>query len=116
VVVEDTAPRGQPHTCEVQARAVINATGAWSDELRRQLDRPARLRPLRGSHLVLNSSRLPLTRAVSFLHPDDGRPVFAIPWEGVTIFGTTDVDHSRGLESDPCPSAEETAYLLKALR
>lgn len=116
VVVEDAAPGGQPRACEVHARAVINATGAWSDELRSKLGRPARLRPLRGSHLVLSSSRLPLTRAVSFLHPDDGRPVFAIPWEGVTIFGTTDVDHGRGLVGDPCPSAEETAYLLNALQ
>lgn len=116
VIIEDAAPGEARQTCEVQARAVINATGAWSDELRNQLSKPARLRPLRGSHLVLSSSRLPLTRAVSFLHPDDGRPVFAIPWEGVTIFGTTDVDHGRSLENDPCPSTEETIYLLSALQ
>jgi glycerol-3-phosphate dehydrogenase len=52
------------------------------------------LRPLRGSHLVLPAWRLPLAQAISLMHPADGRPVFAYPWEGVTLVGTTDVDHA----------------------
>jgi glycerol-3-phosphate dehydrogenase len=101
---------------EVCAKAVINATGAWADELRGDIHQPPRLRPLRGSHLVLPLHRLPLTRAVSFLHPRDGRPVMAIPWEGVILFGTTDVDHKSDLQTDPAISSSEAEYLLEALR
>lgn len=120
VVVENQSP-GDPFTTqEIQSAVVINATGAWADELRdRQgsLSNPggrARLRKLRGSHLIFSSKRLPLTRSVSFLHPQDHRPVFAIPWEGVTIFGTTDVDHPGLLEPDVTISEAEAAYLLQA--
>lgn len=114
-----TDPAGR--TLEVQARAVINASGAWADDLRASLGARRRLRHLRGSHLIFPASRFPLRRAVSFLHPRDRRPVFALPWEGVTLFGTTDVDHAalravRAPEADPAISPAESAYLLDALR
>ena len=60
--------------------------------------------------------RLPLRRAVSFLHPSDHRPVFTIPWEGVTLFGTTDVDHDQPLNGDPVISDCEVDYLITALQ
>jgi glycerol-3-phosphate dehydrogenase len=101
---------------EVQASAVINATGAWADDLRAFVGQPRRLRRLRGSHLVLPARRLPLRRAVGFLHPADGRAVFAVPWEGVTLCGTTDVDHAASLETDVSISGNELDYLLAALR
>ncbi len=116
VVLRDQAPDGQGRTAEVKATVVVNAAGPWADELRMQIGQPRRLRALRGSHLVIPPERLPLTRAVTFLHPEDGRPVFAIPWEGVTIFGTTDVDHGRELQTDPKISEAETGYLLRALQ
>jgi glycerol-3-phosphate dehydrogenase len=53
---------------------------------------------------------------VAFLHPQDGRPVFALPWEGAVIFGTTDVDHKTDLLTDPSISADEFEYLLTALQ
>jgi len=101
---------------EITARVVINATGVWVDQIRGKLDHPRRMRPLRGSHLVFTHERLPISRAVSFLHPRDGRPVFALPWEGVTIFGTTDVDHRSKLVSDPAISGDEFEYLLSSLQ
>ena len=79
-------------TIDVRARVFINATGAWADALRKQVGGKERIRPLRGSHLIFPAWRLPLAQAVSFMHPIDGRPVFAFPWEGVTPVGTTDVD------------------------
>ena len=115
IVVEDRAPGGSGRTAEIQARMVINATGAWSDQLRSQVGGRVRLRKLRGSHLVLPAGRLPLTRAVSIAHPQDGRPVFAFPWEGVTLVGTTDVDHQGPLQTDPSISPAEVEYLIKAL-
>jgi glycerol-3-phosphate dehydrogenase len=100
---------------EVHARAVINATGAWADTLRCQLGGEARIRPLRGSHLIFPAWRLPLAQAVSFLHPLDRRPVFIFPWEGVTLVGTTDVDHSHSLDEEPAISPEEVSYLMAAV-
>jgi glycerol-3-phosphate dehydrogenase len=103
-------------TCEIEAAVVINATGAWADDVRTHIGRSPGLRRLRGSHLILAGQRLPLRRAVSVMHPVDGRHLFAAPWEGVTLFGTTDVDHGPGLETDPEISGAEVDYLLTGLR
>lgn len=102
-------------TADVRARVVINATGAWADRLRGQLGEPARIRPLRGSHMIFPAWRLPVAQAVSFLHPIDRRPVFIFPWEGVTLVGTTDVDHSQALDAEPAISPQEVAYLMAAV-
>ncbi len=100
---------------ETRARVVINATGAWADQLRCQIGKEVRIRPLRGSHLIFPAWRLPLAQAVSFLHPLDRRPVFIFPWEGVTLVGTTDVDHSADLNEEPAISPEEVSYLMAAV-
>lgn len=101
---------------ELRARVVVNAAGAWADRLRGYVGQKPRLRPLRGSHLVFSAARLPLTRAVTFLHPRDGRPVFILPWEGAVIYGTTDVDQGRDLPTDPAISAAEADYLMEGLQ
>ncbi len=116
VAVRDLAPGSGQRTAEVQAPVVISATGAWADDLRHLVGGPPRLRRLRGSHLFLSTSRLPLTRAVCFLHPVDHRPLYVYPWEGVIIAGTTDVDHTRSAETDPAIQPSEFDYLLSALR
>lgn len=104
------------HTVEVRARVVVNATGVWVQGLRDQIGSPTAVRPLRGSHLVFAARRLPVTQAITFLHPDDRRPVFATPWEGATIFGTTDLDHGDPLNEEPRISPDEVRYLLKAVQ
>lgn len=112
IVLRDVAP-GASRTAEVKAKVVINATGAWADELRAELGQEKRLRRIRGSHLTFKHDRVPLPEAVSLIHPRDQRAVFAIPWEGVTILGTTDVDHGS-LREEPTISDQERAYLLEA--
>jgi glycerol-3-phosphate dehydrogenase len=102
-------------TAELQARAVVSATGAWADALRGQVAAPPRLRPLRGSHLVFESSRLPLSDALMVQHAADGRNLFVIPWEGVTLVGTTDLDHREPMDEEPGMSAAEREYLVAAL-
>lgn len=121
VIVRDVAPGACGRTAEVLGTVIINATGAWADDLRSDalnqdgILRNRRLRKLRGSHLVFPEEKLPLTRAVSLFHPKDGRPVFAFPWEGVTIIGTTDIDQGSELPVDPQINAQEVGYLMQAV-
>jgi glycerol-3-phosphate dehydrogenase len=103
-------------TVRVRAAAVVAATGVFADELRAELGATARLRPLRGSHLVISGWRLSLKYAVAFQHPDDGRLMFAYPWEGATLAGTTDLDYHEPLDREPSITANELQYLLFGLR
>ncbi|HPD63699.1 MAG TPA: glycerol-3-phosphate dehydrogenase/oxidase [Anaerolineaceae bacterium] len=113
-VIKDTATGGFQEK-EVLARVVINATGPWSDEVRAGVNAPARLRKLRGSHLVFSRQRLNLPYAVTLLHPRDRRAMFAIPWEGVSLIGTTDLDHTLPLsQGEPYTTQEEIDYILEA--
>lgn len=101
---------------ELRAGLVINASGAWADELRGQIGKTPRLRLLRGSHLIFSQAQIPLETVISFLHPVDQRPVFAFDWEGATLVGTTDVDHGGPMLTDPSISAREVDYLMTAVR
>ncbi|MBI3283856.1 MAG: glycerol-3-phosphate dehydrogenase/oxidase [Burkholderiales bacterium] len=109
----DDAVGGDLH--RISAKVVISATGAWADGLRGQQGAAPKLRPLRGSHLVLPAWRLPVAQAISLMHPSDGRPVFVFPWEGATLVGTTDVDHAADLRQEASITAEEVDYLMAAL-
>jgi glycerol-3-phosphate dehydrogenase len=100
---------------EVHAKVVISATGAWADRLREHTEGKQKLRPLRGSHLIFPAWRLPVAQAVSLMHPRDGRPVFAFPWEGVTLVGTTDIDHGDDMRAEATITDDEVAYLLEAV-
>jgi glycerol-3-phosphate dehydrogenase len=101
---------------EVQGKVVVNATGAWADQLRATLGARPRIRPLRGSHFTFPAWRLPAPEAIMFLHPQDARPIFVIPWEGVTLVGTTDLDHRDDLGQEPAMSEPEADYLIAGLR
>ncbi|MDX1735040.1 MAG: glycerol-3-phosphate dehydrogenase/oxidase [Halioglobus sp.] len=109
VVLENTE---ESTALEVRARAVISATGAWADKLRNEVNPEKRIRPLRGSHLVFRTERLPVADALTMLHPEDKRPVFIFPWEGTTVVGTTDLDHNAALDEEPTITEEEVDYLL----
>ena len=113
VVVRDVL---SGETAEVQARAVVNATGAWADRLREQVEGRKRIRPLRGSHLVFPFWRLPVAQAVTLLHPADRRPVILMPWEGATLLGTTDLDHEGDLDAEASITSQEMEYLLQAVQ
>lgn len=113
VVVRD---REQNRVVKLDARAVVNATGAWADVLRAGVDAKPAIRPLRGSHLLFPSWRFPVAQAVAFRHPVNGRPLFAYPWEGLTLLGTTDLDHDRPLDEPPHISADEATTMVEAAR
>jgi glycerol-3-phosphate dehydrogenase len=116
VRVADRALASAGRSAEVRAAAVVNATGAWADRLRARVGGAARLRPLRGSHLLFPAWRFPVAQAVSAPHPFDGRPVFAYPWESVTLVGTTDVDHPEDPDAGARISRVEADYLLAWVR
>ena len=111
VVVEDTESGISKH---IECKVVINATGAWAESVHAPSKNNAHIRPLRGSHIIFPQDLIPIREAIGIIHPDDGRPVFAVPWEGVVLFGTTDVDHEKGLNQEPSITGEEVDYLLKA--
>lgn len=100
---------------ELRARHIVHATGAWTDRLRSQLGAGQRIRPLRGSHLVFPFWKLPVSVSLSLIHPRDHRPMFVYPWEGVTVVGTTDLDHDDDLQKEAVLSRKEMDYLLEAV-
>ncbi len=101
---------------EVRARAIINATGIFVDEIRTE-DSPAAkpmLRWSRGSHLVFPRALLPMQSAIMVPKTDDGRVLFAIPWHNHVIVGTTDVEAERAVH-DPVPTSVEAEFILAQL-
>ena len=98
------------------SEAVVNATGCWAEKLHPSPESQRHLRPLRGSHLVFPSKILPLKEGFSFIHPEDSRPVFAIPWEGAVLVGTTDLDHTDNLAMVPNITENEVTYLLQGIQ
>jgi len=77
--------------CELRAKAVINATGVFTEGiLAMEGDRESLLSVSQGSHFVLPHDFLPSTNAMMIPKTSDGRVLFAIPWHGATVVGTTD--------------------------
>ncbi len=82
-------------------RSVIVAAGPWTDSLLGQLGVEMKrelLRPTKGVHLVFSHDKLPIRRAITLMSPIDGRVLFAIPWKGRIILGTTDTDYDGSLD------------------
>lgn len=100
---------------EVRAQVVVNATGVWGDNLRQQVGCGQSLRPLRGSHIVIAAQALPVQHSLAFFHPEDKRPIYAYPWYGQTVIGTTDLDHGAGGFGRVQISEEECQYLLDGI-
>ncbi len=103
---------GREHT--LAARCVINATGAFSDAVRR-IDDPAAvpmIAPSQGVHLVLDRSFLPGESAIMVPHTSDRRVMFAIPWHNRTLVGTTDTP-IKSATLEPVAMEEEIDFILE---
>ena len=99
---------------EIASRCVINATGAFSDGVRR-LDDPnstTLIAPSQGVHLVLDRSFLPGDAAIMVPHTSDGRVMFAIPWHDRALLGTTDTPIDA-VELEPTPQNQEIDFILE---
>ncbi len=101
---------------EVAADHVVNATGVWADAIRPEVieeeDVP-RIAPSRGTHLVLDARDLPMGSTACIVPAGEGRMIFALPWYGRTLIGTTDNDFD-GDTRHPRPAEDEVEYLLDA--
>ena len=98
----------------LSARCVINATGPFCDELRR-VDDPASkpmIAPSQGVHIVLPREFLPGNTAIMVPHTRDGRVMFAIPWHGHTLVGTTDTAIPE-TPMEPRPTSEEIDLIFE---
>jgi glycerol-3-phosphate dehydrogenase len=95
------------------AKVVINATGAFSDDVRRLADGNVKpmIAPSQGIHLVFDRSFLPGNSAIMVPHTSDGRVMFAIPWHNHTVVGTTDTSIAKA-SLDPLPFEEEIEFIL----
>lgn len=96
------------------ARVVINATGPFSDAVRRMVDpqAAAMIAPSQGTHLILPPSFLPGDSAIMVPRTSDGRVLFVIPWHGHALVGTTDTPISE-VTLEPRPLAEEIEFILQ---
>jgi glycerol-3-phosphate dehydrogenase len=101
----------------IRAGNVVNATGVWADRIRpEELHSEAEVPhivPSRGTHITLSDAELPL-RAGAIVPADDGRSIFALPWLGRSLIGTTDNNYEGDVEHVR-PSAGDVAYLLRAV-
>jgi len=97
-----------------QARAVVNAGGPFSDQVRRLAEPEARamIAPSQGTHLVFDRSFLNGENAIMVPHTSDGRVLFAIPWHGHTLVGTTDVPVDE-VVPEPVPMEQEIDFILE---
>jgi glycerol-3-phosphate dehydrogenase len=115
-VVDGVVARDQETgtTHEIDAHAVINATGIFTDTIREMDDpnAPSTLRPSQGSHIVLDKSFLPGDSAIMVPKTDDGRILFAIPWNDRIVVGTTDVPIDD-VSLEPTPTVDELSFLLE---
>jgi glycerol-3-phosphate dehydrogenase len=122
-VVEAATGDGELRRFEVRARAVVNATGVWADEVRALDEGTAvdTIRPAKGIHITVPWEKVRNDIAVVIPVPKDKRSVFVVPWSPTgdgrfrfTYVGTTDTDYDGPID-DPRCTPGDIEYLLRAL-
>ena len=73
-----------------------------------------RIAPSRGTHLLLDQADLPMGSAACIVPAGEGRMIFALPWYGRTLIGTTDNDYDGDIDH-PQPGEDDVEYLLDAV-
>jgi glycerol-3-phosphate dehydrogenase len=103
---------------EVPAGNVVNATGVWADQIRPDEllteEEIPKIRPSRGTHVTVPTEQLDIGTAACIVPAGGERTIFALPWYGRVLVGTTDNDYEGDIHSVP-PSASDVDYLLDAL-
>jgi glycerol-3-phosphate dehydrogenase len=99
----------------VRAKAVVNATGVWADDVVKLAD-PAwtkKITPSKGTHIIVPQSAFE-TNCALFLPTDDNRYVFVVPWQNALMIGTTDKGYDGDIDN-PLPARDEVDYLLEVV-
>ena len=105
-------------TFQIEANCVVNAAGVWVDALREKDDTAAgsksvaMVAPSQGVHVVVDREFLAGEHAIIVPHTSDGRVLFAVPWLGKVIIGTTDTPR-HDLSREPDPYADELEFILR---
>lgn len=103
---------------EVSARNVVNATGVWADQIRpdgiEDEDEVPLISPSRGTHITLSLDDLPVGEAACIVPAGEGRRIFALPWYGRALIGTTDNEYDGDIDS-VSPGQTDIEYLLDAV-
>jgi len=101
-------------TFVAHARVVVNATGAFTDSVRHMAEpgAPPIIAPSQGAHIILDRSFLPGDTAIMVPHTSDGRVMFAIPWHGHTLVGTTDTP-LKVASLEPIALDQEIEFMLE---
>jgi glycerol-3-phosphate dehydrogenase len=96
----------------VRSRFLVNASGVWAEQVEGLTGRApvTHIRPSKGVHVSFSASTLPVQTALIF-PVGDGRVLFAVPWHGHVIVGTTDNDYQGDIVSPGCTPAEEADVL-----
>jgi glycerol-3-phosphate dehydrogenase len=99
---------------EITCKAVINATGVFSDAVQHMDDasKTKTIAPSQGIHIVLDAEFLPGNSAIMIPHTDDGRVLFAVPWHKKIIVGTTDTPVKK-IGEEPIAQAEEIDFIIQ---
>lgn len=102
--------------CKVRARVVVNATGPWTDALRRMENpaAPTAVLGTKGVHIAVPASRVGNRAAVTMLSPVDGRVMFCLPGSDHTIVGTTDTP-TNARPDEVRASRDDVQYLLESV-
>jgi glycerol-3-phosphate dehydrogenase len=103
---------------EVRADNVVNSTGVWADRIRPEEllseEEIPRIRPSRGTHITLSTADIEIGSAACIVPAAGERTIFALPWYGRVLAGTTDNDYEGEIDQVP-PSPDDVDYLLDAL-
>lgn len=99
---------------EINGRVVINATGVFTDDLLKKDDPQAKsiVAPSQGIHIIIDKKFLPGDTAIMVPQTDDGRVLFAVPWHGKVVLGTTDTPVD-GPSIEPVAMEEKIEFVLK---
>ena len=97
----------------VKAKGIINATGPFTDSIRKMDDQsvPEIVAPSSGVHVILPGYYSPANMGLIDPHTSDGRVIFFLPWQGNTIAGTTDAPCD--IAQNPIAGEQEIEWILK---
>jgi glycerol-3-phosphate dehydrogenase len=115
LIAATVVDQASPRTFEIRSRAFVNATGPFSDVVRQlaSSDVSPRMRPSKGVHIMLPLGVFSPQDALLVPKTEDGRVIFAIPWNGRLMVGTTDTGYTPGEEM--VVKREEIEYLLRQI-